>query len=65
MNKAHTNGDTSMTEAQARSVRNEIAKCAAFIEKEEARSDDLRPQEMVDLLAFYKKHKAKLEGVVA
>jgi DNA-directed RNA polymerase subunit F len=66
MKETHTtHGESKMTAEQTRRIRNEIAKCTVFIEKEEARNADLRPQEMVELLAFYKKHKAKLEEMVA
>ena len=58
-------GVPTMTSAQRKRVEIEIVKCDAFISKEELRNANLRPQDMIDLLAFHKSHKLKLEGMIA
>lgn len=50
---------------QIRRVRQSIAECDAFIEKEEKRSADLRPADMAKHLEFCKQHKIKLLAMLA
>ena len=55
---------TDMTEQQKNSIRQAISDCDRYIDKESPRSEDLRPQEIKDLLAFYVNHRAKLHGML-
>ena len=42
-----------------------IKECDRYIANEQARSEDLRPQETKDLLAKYISHRAKLQAMLA
>lgn len=52
------------TKETTRRVLEAIAECDRYIAKEEPRAADLRPVEIVKLLAFYKAHRAKLVAMV-
>jgi hypothetical protein len=41
-----------------------IAECDRYIAKEEPRNADTRPASAVKMLAFYKAHKSKLQGML-
>ena len=47
-----------------RRILQSIEECDRFITKEQPRREDLRPQEMKDLLAFYISHRAKLQAMI-
>lgn len=50
---------------KAKRIMQAIAECDAYINKEEKMSADLRPQRVVELLARYKEHRAKLLAMLA
>lgn len=52
------------TDTHNRRILQAIAECDRYIAKEQPRRDDLRPQEIKDLLAFYISHRAKLETML-
>lgn len=59
-------GETKMlTTEQKRRINQAIAKCDAFIAKEEPRSADLRPAAVAQHLEFCKAHRAKLQNALA
>ena len=47
-----------------RRIVQSIEECDRFINKEQPRSEELRPQEMKDLLAFYISHRANLVSML-
>ncbi len=49
-----------MNSQQAKSIREAVAQCNAFIAKEAPRAADLRPAKTAALLAWYYGHRAKL-----
>ena len=51
-----------LTAEQARRIESSIKECDRYIALESPRSEDLRPQEIKDLLAFYIAHRAKLQA---
>ncbi len=54
-----------MTESTRRKIIQSIEECDRFISREERRASDLRPASAAKMLAYYKAHKVKLEGMVA
>lgn len=56
--------NTTITEQQAQSIRQAITDCDRYIAIESPRSEDLRPQEIKDLLAYYVSHRAKLLAMI-
>ena len=53
-----------MTAQQAQSIRSAINDCTRFIDKESARSADLRPADIAKLLDWYIAHRAKLTAML-
>ena len=54
-----------MTKYQADSIISAIVDCDRYIAKESPRRADLRPAEIVALLAWYIAHRAKLAAMLA
>jgi hypothetical protein len=46
-------------------IKQAISECDRYIAKESPRREDLRPQEIKELLAFYISHRAKLQAMIA
>lgn len=54
-----------MTKDQKRRVLESILECDAFIEKEEKRDPNLRPEKTATILEEYKNHRLKLINMIA
>lgn len=50
--------------SQIAGIKDAIKQTEAFIAKEEKRNPDLRPAEVTKLLAWYKSHLVKLNGML-
>ena len=56
---------TNLTAEQARRIVEAIQECDRYIAIESPRSEDLRPQEIKNLLASYIAHRAKLQAMIS
>jgi hypothetical protein len=56
--------NTNLTAEQSRRIKESIKECDRYIALESPRSEDLRPQEIKDLLAFYIAHRANLQAAI-
>lgn len=52
------------TQFESKRIAKAIAECDRYIQKEEKRAADIRPESAEKMLAFYKAHKAKLQGML-
>ena len=56
--------NTNRTAEQSRRIIEAIEECDRYIALESPRSEDLRPQEIKDLLASYISHREKLQNML-
>jgi hypothetical protein len=59
-----TANDTRPSKEQTSRILQSIEECDRYIAIESPRSEELRPQEIKDLLAFYISHRAKLQMMI-